>query len=399
VSECCAVDIAIVGGGLVGTPLAIMLARQGWSVALLEQKTQNKQNPGSKGYTALSDYTVQVLNAHQLWSQAAVDACPIRKVHVSHKGYFGSTCINGAQHGVNALGYVVDNALFLNSFQPALKESAVIRLSGAEVVSVEREQDCARVHYTFDSDSKPRSHPDSHSVECKLVVAVDGVSSLLRDAAGIATRHTDYDQVGVLGAVQLSQAHHEVAYERFTASGPLALLPLPGNCASFVYCISPDMRDSLNSVNDADFLDVLQREFGYRLGKFDGVSKRVFVPLVRIEAVQQHAHRLLLMGNAMRLLHPIAGQGYNLAMRDVSELIAVLNNTAIDPGGPRLLQTYASSRVADHKRVVRMTDLLARTFRGHASLPAHLRALGLLGLDRLPVLRNRFTRQSMGHYK
>lgn len=392
-SECLSVDIAIVGGGLVGTPLAIMLARQGWSVALLEQNAQNKQTPGSKGFTALSDHTVQVLKAHQLWSRAADDACAIRKVHVSHKGYFGSTCINSAQHAVNALGYVVDNAVFLTSFQPALTDSSVNRLSGAEVVSVERVTDCARVHYTCNSGSTA----SSNTMMCKLVVAVDGVSSLLRDAAGIATRHTDYDQVGVLGAVQLSQAHHEVAYERFTPSGPLALLPLPDNRASFVYCISPGMRDSLNSMSDTDFLDVLQREFGYRLGKFAGVSKRVFVPLVRIEAAQQHAHRLLLMGNAMRLLHPIAGQGYNLAMRDVSELTAVLNNTATDPGGPTLLQTYASSRIADHKRVVRMTDLLARTFRGHASLPAHIRALGLLGLDRLPMLRNRFTRQSMGH--
>jgi len=106
---------------------------------------------------------------------------------------------------------------------------------------------------------------------------------------------------------------------------------------------------------------------------------------------------MLLMGNALRLLHPVAGQGYNLAMRDVSELLAVLASSHIDPGDTTLLQHYASSRSKDHKRVVQMTDLLARTFRGHASLPAHVRALGLLGLDRIPPLRNRFVKQSMGH--
>lgn len=372
-----------------GTPLAIMLARLGWSVALLEQQSQHKPKPGSKGYTALADSTVRILKAHQLWSQASRNACPIRKVHVSHKGYFGSTCIDSAQHAVNALGYVVDNAVFIDSFQLALNESAVKRLTGAKVARVQYENDGAEVHYTCDSHS--------HLVKCKLVIAVDGVSSSLRDAAGIATVHTDYDQVGVLGVVQLSQAHHEVAFERFTPSGPLALLPLPDNYASFVYCINPDMRESISAMSDTEFLDALQCAFGYRLGQFVGLGERVYVPLVRIEAARQHAQRLLLMGNAMRLLHPVAGQGYNLAMRDVFELITVLDNTAIDPGDTTLLQAYAKTRVADQRQVVRMTDLLARIFRGQASMPAHLRALGLLGLDRLPLLRNRFTEQSMGH--
>lgn len=383
------VDIAIVGGGLVGTPLALMLARLGWSVAVIEQQTQNSPTLGSKGYTALSESTVQILNAHQLWSLASTNACAISKVHVSHKGYFGSTCISSAQISADALGYVVDNAVFLDSFKSALTQSMVKSIVGATVIQVEYENDCAQVHYTYDGSS--------HTLSCNLVVAVDGVSSLLRDAAGIATEHTDYDQVGILGVVQLSQPHREVAYERFTPSGPLALLPLPDNCASFVYCINPDMRETLHTMNDAEILEALQSAFGYRLGKFVCVGKRVFVPLVRIEAARQNAHRLLLMGNAMRLLHPVAGQGYNLAMRDVSELVVALDNTTIDPGDTALLQAYAHSRIADQQRVVRMTDLLARAFRGHASMPAHIRALGLLGLDRLPALRDRFARQGMGH--
>jgi len=149
-------------------------------------------------------------------------------------------------------------------------------------------------------------------------------------------------------------------------------------------------------MDDVDFLDVLQCEFGYRLGKFVSVGKRVFVPLVRIEAASQYAHRLLLMGNAMRLLHPVAGQGYNLAMRDVAQLLVALDNTGIDPGDAMLLQKYALSRTSDVRQVVRMTDLLARVFRGKASIPAHLRALGLLGLDRIPAFRNQFAEQSMG---
>lgn len=383
------VDIAIVGGGLVGTPLAIMLARVGWSVALIEQQSSESSVAGTKGYTALSESTVNTLAEQQLWEQAATTACAIDRVHVSHKGYFGSTQIDKQQLGVEALGYVVDNALFLASFQTALQHSTVQLLSSATVRQVEFESDHAAVHYSLNGQQ--------HVLNSRLVIAVDGVSSKIREAAGIATNHTDYDQVGVLGLVTLDQPHNNIAYERFTPSGPLAMLPRPNSTASFVYCINPDMQDTLIAMEDTDFLEELQNAFGYRLGKFSSVGKRVYVPLVRIEARQHVAHRLLLMGNALRLLHPIAGQGYNLAMRDVSAMLAMFNNTDIDPGNSLLLESFATSRSKDHSQVVQMTDLLARTFRGSASIPAHLRALGLLGLDRVPPLRNSFTQFSMGN--
>ena len=197
--------------------------------------------------------------------------------------------------------------------------------------------------------------------------------------------------------VEFSEDHANVAYERFTPSGPLALLPRPGRTASFVYCIDPENQDATQALSDEAFTHELQSAFGFRLGKFLSVGPRYFTPLVRIEAATQYATRLLLMGNAMRLLHPVAGQGYNLAMRDVEQLVNELNHTDIDPGEQNLLRSYAESRMQDHKQVVRMTDLLARTFRGQASIPAHLRALGLLGLDRIPALRTHFTERSMGH--
>ena len=390
-SEQNAVDIAIVGGGLVGTPLAIMLARLGWSVALLEKEPRGSATAGTRGYTALSDASVVTLSASGLWEQASLDACAIREVHVSHKGYFGSTRINSQEHAVNALGYVVDNAHFINSFQPALDASTVQCLDGASVERVEYASNQALIHYSRAEQKQ--------ALTCRLVIAVDGVSSSLRDAAGISTQHTDYDQVGVLGVVHLSQPHQHIAYERFTPSGPLALLPRPDNSASFVYCISPEMQDELQALDDAAFVQSLQAAFGHRLGKFTQVSKRVFVPLVRIEAAQQVSQRLVLLGNAMRLLHPVAGQGYNLAMRDVEQLVGSLSDTQADPGNADALLAFAQSRLSDHKQVVRMTDLLARTFRGKASLPAHARALGLLGLDRIAPLRKRFTEHSMGHVK
>lgn len=385
------VDIAIVGGGLVGTPLAILLARSGWSVALLEQHAGSATRAGMKGFTALSDSTVQLFQKQQLWERAASDACAIKRVHVSHKGYFGSTHIDSAQQSVDALGYVVDNAAFLESFDSALVASQIVRLSPAHVKRVEYGDETAVVHYLQENNTRV--------LNCRLVIAVDGVSSSLREAAGIATEHTDYDQVGILGVVSLEQPHQHVAYERFTPSGPLAMLPRPNNMASFVYCVNPDEQDGLRELGDTDFLETLQTAFGYRLGRFSAVSKRLFVPLVRIEAKQHVAKRLLLMGNALRLLHPVAGQGYNLAMRDAEALLHSLADTTIDPGSTALLQSFADARAKDHASVVRMTDLLARTFRGAASMPAHARALGLLGLDRFPPLRNRFTQRSMGHLR
>lgn len=387
-NELAAVDIAIVGGGLVGTPLSIMLANQGWSVALFEQQSNATTEPGSRGYTALSASTVSILVQQRLWQQASEDACAIKRVHVSHKGYFGSTQIDGERHQVDALGYVVDNARFLASFQSLLAHSSVHRFSASTVERVEYETASAKVHFVQAGDQQ--------TLQTRLVIAVDGVSSKLREAAGIATDHTDYDQVGILGVVSLNQPHNNVAYERFTPSGPLALLPRPDNTASFVYCINPDMQDGMRVLSDEDFLEKLQEAFGYRLGKFQSVGKRNYVPLVRIEARQQVGQRLVLMGNALRLLHPVAGQGYNLAIRDVEGLLANLSDINIDPGNSALLQQFAESRNKDHQQVVRMTDLLARTFRGSASIPAHMRALGLLGLDRIPPLRDQFTQKSMG---
>jgi len=390
VNENSAVDIAVVGGGLVGAPLAIMLASLGWKVALVEKAASTEQlTPGSRGYTALSDATVQLLSAHGLWARAAEDACAIEQVHVSHKGYFGSTHIDCRDHRVDALGYVVDNSLFGTVLRSQLESRGVQLFELTHVQQADYHQDHA-VLQCHRGDTVI-------SIESKLVVAVDGVDSELRSGAGIESHTTDYDQIGVLGLVQLAQDHEHVAYERFTPSGPLALLPRPDKRASFVYCVEPDRRHELMSMSDSEFISHLQNEFGFRLGRFKHIESRVVVPLVRVEAEKQTSQRLLLLGNSLRLLHPVAGQGYNLAMRDVQSLLRQLEDTSIDPGDGEMLKQFALSREDDHKRVVGLTDFLARAFRGKASLPAHARALALLGLDRLPPLKKRFTEQSMGY--
>ncbi len=387
------VDIAIVGGGLVGAPLALMLAAQGWSVALLEREARPRQFlSGSKGYTAVSHASVELLEAFDLWHTDTHRAQAIEQVHVSHKGYFGNTRISAHEHRVPALGYVVDNSDYLNSLEGQLRDSNVQLVSEALVQQTSFQPEHASVQYTEQSVTR--------ELTAQLVIGVDGVRSQVRQSAGIGTRQVDYEQVGVLGLLGLSTGHNNVAYERFTPSGPLALLPRPDNAASYVYCIDTKQQDEVNSWDDDTFLAHLQNEFGYRLGQFTQVHSRYTVPLMHISSSQQVAERLLLLGSAMRLMHPVGGQGYNLAMRDVGALLSLLGNNVgngkSDPGDSTALREYAAARQGDHEAVVRMTDALARTFRGKASLPAHLRSLGLLTLDMVSPLKNRFARYSMG---
>lgn len=385
------VDIAIVGAGLVGVPLALTLARQGWSVALLDAgnaAATDRPAPATgllQRCTALSLGTRQWFESCDLWSEVAVDACAIEQVHVSHKGYFGSTRLNAKELNADAVGYVVNNETFNAILLSQLQSSTIRYIPDARVSKVSYTDDSVSVHYA------------DKTLNARLLVAADGVSSVVRESAGIGTRQVDYEQAAILGTVQLQGQHHNVAYERFTDSGPLALLPRPGQYMSVVDCLNPGEREQVSGLSDSHYLQRLQQRFGYRLGRFAAMGPRFATPLVRIEARQQIAQRTVLLGNAMRLLHPVGGQGYNLAMRDVAQLQELLvcdGNT--DPGNASLLNRFVQLRQADQEVVVRFTDVLARGFRGKASLPAHARALGLVSLDTVAPLRQRFARRTMG---
>ncbi len=392
------VDIAIVGAGLVGTPLAGVLSAQGWSVTLLDANESTSSSSHSHAEapdlhqrcTALSLGTRLWLESQNLWSAIADDACPILQVHVSHKGYFGSTRLNADELNADAVGYVVNNRLVNERFVQQLNATSVQHVTGVRVNNVNVETDGVRVHF------------GDTSLKARLLIAADGVSSTIRQSVGVETHQVDYEQSAFLGTVQLDGDHNNIAYERFTSSGPLALLPRPAKTMSFVDCVDPDEREAIQSLSDGDYLQRLQQRFGYRLGAFRRVGPRTAVPLIRIEAATQIAERTVLLGNAMRLLHPVGGQGYNLAMRDVAQLCRLLkpvdqnDSLELDPGSAELLQQFSTSRQRDQQQVVQFTDILARGFRGKASLPAHVRALGLLSLDTLSPLRKQFAQRTMG---
>ena len=406
-------DIVIVGAGLVGTPLSLALSRQGYSVTLIDRESRHddtvvddvaKVSPGNASAnplhqqcTALSLHSQRWFAAHDLWSDLSKDATAIEQVHVSQRGYFGATRMCANDIGVDAVGYVVNNHVMLDALRQRLYASDVEHLAGTEVHRVVT----GGGHGSDSVTVECKQGNTTLNVNARLLIAADGVTSTVRESLGIAQQHTDYSQVGVLGNIELSDAHRHIAYERFTDSGPLAMLPRGSHHMSFVECIAEDDRAALEALSDKAYCAHLQSRFGHRLGPIKRVGPRYFTPLVRIEATRQMAERTLLLGNAARLLHPIAGQGYNLAIRDIEGLLSLLGTRSgceltKDPGSKVLLNSFVSQRQHDQRTVVRMTDLLARSFRGSASLPSHARSLGLIGLDAFAPLRQEFARRSMG---
>ena len=401
-------DIAVVGGGLVGAPLALALADSGWDVVLLERRATPSRPPAApldQRCTALSAGSVRWLERQGLWSALAADACPIRAVHVSHRGRFGATRLEAAEQGVDALGQTIENRTALAALEARLETGAVRRHLGVRVAHVEGDAQEARLHLVPSGPDDPdRPEAPADVLSARLVIGVDGTESDVRAALGIGVRRVDYRQSAVLGTLALGREHEHVAHERFTENGPLALLPRPGRTASFVECVSPSAGEALATFGDEAFIDHIQSRFGYRLGRFVACGPRSVVPLERIEATRQTAGRAVLLGNAVRLLHPIAGQGYNLALRDVATLVETLapgapgaaGATSSDPGEPSRLDAFAAARRGDQRRVVVLTDALARGFRGRNAALSHLRALALVGLDTVTPLRRRFARAAMG---
>ena len=400
-------DIVIVGAGLVGTPLSLALSRLGFSVTLIDREStqfdvsnnteaETTSNPLHQQCTAMSLGSQRWFAAHDLWAGIASDATAIEQVHVSQRGFFGATRMSASEFGVDAVGYVVNNRNMLRSLRALLSRSDVKHLSSTEFHRLEPGDDNDRDIVTVQCKQGEKTI----AVQAKLLIAADGVTSAVRESLGIAQQHSDYSQFGILGNVELSNAHGHIAYERFTDAGPLAMLPRGSHHMSFVECVSEDDKDTLQALSDDAYCSHLQSRFGHRLGVIERVGPRFFTPLVRIEATKQIADRALLLGNAARLLHPIAGQGYNLAIRDIECLLSLLANASESDlqslGSNSLLHDFVRQRQGDQQAVVRMTDILARSFRGSASLPSHVRSLGLMGLDSFAPLRQGFARRSMG---
>lgn len=380
--------VIIAGGGLVGALTALLLARgrQDWRIAVLEPQAQGPAQ--DKRTIALAAATVALLEQMGVWQQVAEKASPIEHIHVSDRGHLGMTRLHAAQHGVAAMGQVIAAATLNRALYDAcLQETNIEWLGGAWFERAERERDSMTVHYQ-------QQDTEAH-LTAQLLIGADGSRSQVRSDAAIGMHHTDYQQVGIIATLTLSQDLDGWAYERFTDTGPIALLPMPEQQASLVWSLNPEQAEQTMQLSDAEFLDACQQAFGYRAGRFVAVRYRVQYPLQLHLAESNISHRSVIIGNASHTLHPIAGQGFNLGVRDAIELSEQLL-TAQDPGQYRLLSIYNERRQQDYRRIIGLTDSLVRGFSNqHVPLVVG-RNVALFGLDNLPPLRHVFARQTMG---
>lgn len=384
-------QLAIVGGGLVGASLALALqagARaRGWRIVLIEPFAPGDawQPSYDARSSALSYGSRQIFERLGLWPLLAERAEAITQIQVSDRGRFGATRLSAADEGVPALGYVLENAWMGHCLWKALDPEVVEWRCPAEVTRMEALEAGYRLHLGDDS-----------SLDCELAILADGGRSGLREQLGIAVRHTAYEQSALIANVSPAEPHGGQAFERFTEQGPLALLPLPDERCALVWTRPPVDAERLQALSDRAFLSELQDAFGYRLGALRQVGARHVYPLALVEATEQVRPHLVVLGNAAHSLHPVAGQGFNLSLRDAQTLADSLLEGADGPGDFAVLQRYLRCQRQDQALTVGFSDGVTRLFGRGESLLVAGRTLGLLGLDLLPPAKRWFARQAMG---
>lgn len=382
-------DVIIVGAGLVGNSFACMLAHQGFKVALVEAKPKQAAANDNRSLV-LTHTSYQILKALGIWSAIAPNAYPIERVHVSHLGHFGACRFEAADFKMPVFGYVIPAVTLTHALEHAVSLLADITfLCPADVIAVQHKNDlvCLEIN----------SKDQVTTIVAPLVVAADGTQSKIRTLENITTKKYDYEQTAIIAQVSLAQDHEFTAYERLTPSGPLAILPRDGKNCGLVWTVANTQVASILALSDTEFLAQLQQRFGYRLGKLMAVTERRHYPLQLLYAAEQSRAGLVLLGNAAHTLHPLAGQGFNLGLRDAATLAEVLvqahrNNQPL--GEKSVLKEYEHWRQQDQQNTIRFTDWTVRLF-AHEILGS-MSSLGLLTLNSMPILKRRLLKKLMG---
>jgi len=388
-------DILIIGGGMVGASLAVALAPLPLRVGLIEAvEFESVAQPSYDDRSvALSYGSRRIFESLGVWSRLeARGATPIQHIHISDRGRFGFARLDAGEAGVEALGFVVENRVLGQALKPALAETANLTfICPAIVEDVAFAEDAASV--TFRRGDK------LETLSARLVVAADGGFSPVRNKAGIEAHRTDYHQTALVTNVTPELPHRNVAYERFTSSGPLAFLPMSENRCAVVWSLTPEKVEALLALDAAPFLMALQEQFGTRLGRLLRVGKRAAYPLALTKVREHIRPRLVLIGNAAHTVHPVAGQGFNLGLRDVAVLAQVLSEAqraGRDIGDLAVLENYARWRKRDNLAIATFTDGLVRTFSNDLAPLSFVRNLGLVAMDIFPPAKRALLRLSMG---
>jgi len=385
-------DIAIIGGGLVGASLALAVqyffAGRCPRMTLIEPFAPDTDHQPSfdARCTVLSFGSRLIYQTLGLWPKLCERAQPVEHIEVSSQGSFGRTSLAAAQEKVPALGYVVENAWLGHCLWQALENSVFVqRLCPAQVVRMQAHGKGFYLHVN-----------DGQVVDTPLAVLADGGRSGLREQLGIAQSSRDYRQSAIIASLSASMPHQNRAFERFGKTGPLALLPLAKNRLALVWSRRTEDAEHLLQLAPDDFLNELQDTFGWGLGSFSALGRRHAYPLELALAGEQVRPHLVLLGNAAHRLHPIAGQGYNLSLRDAFTLAETLAHSQEAPGSLATLQRFARRQRLDQQLTVTLSDRLPPLFASQQPLLRALYGPGLLALDLAPTLKSAFARQTMG---
>lgn len=413
-------DVVIIGGGMVGASLAVALKNTELSIAVIEpypisnDDPEIEEKPFQPSYdarsTALSWGSRLIYQQLGLWGQLSQHVTPIQKIHVSDRGRFGATRLAAKEYSVEALGYVVPNEWIGKTLISALNSlNNIDFICPAKVEGIERTESATRIKLSKRNNSTGQYELVEQAVTADLVVIADGGRSETCQKLGIEMQTESYGQHALVTNVTTSKHHGYEAYERFTEDGPMAMLPLgaanlseseraDARCA-LVWTLPEEQVESVMAMPDVEFIALLQDRFGYRLGKIEQVGVRHHYPLKLSQSSEQVRAGIVVVGNAAHALHPVAGQGYNLALRGVLSLAELIRNAANkgeNIGSLPVLQRYIKDRYIDQDKTILFSDKITRLFGDANAGVGLLRDMGLVGLDILPGAKRLFARQAMG---
>lgn len=381
-------DIVIVGGGPVGMVLSLLLAKQNIASTVLEARKQGAANQDTRAL-ALSFGTRRILEKLGVWQSLAVHATAINTIHVSQQGSIGRSLLRAEDYQQEALGYVLSYGALCTVLNAQMPGYPMIRfIDEAQAESITHDVDYAAVRY--------QRHDELHELSSALVVLADGGRSL-EAVAGLKRETKEYGHDALISKVSAELPHNNIAYERFTAQGPMALLPNGGRDFSLVWTGDRSYIASLLELSDAEFLAQFHAAFGDRVGRFLSVGKRMTFPLRLSQLQETDTPHLVVVGNAAQTMHPVAGQGFNVGLRDAEVLARHISKADDALGSSEMLAAYRTDRKTDTKNGLLFTDFLVNIFSNDIPVISALRSAGIGMFDLVkPVKRLLVSKMSFG---
>ncbi len=385
-------DIVIVGGGLVGMSLVVGLAKSPCKVLLLEQNPtaplhDNILDLRTTGLTRSSEKMFVQLG---IWKKIATAATAIERLDISEQGNFGGARIDANQHNISPIGYMVPNHHLMKVLSSEVAQLANLSVfSPASCEAIERQENGYKVTFKLDGELK--------QVRTNLLVGADGANSKVRELLGITATHKKYQQSAIITNIQIQKPHNNIAYERFTQHGPLAVLPIQQDYCALIWTQPEKEVEHYLQMDDQCFMQTLQKAFGYRLGKFSAVGRRAAYPLSMTASDDLTREHAVLIGNAAQTVHPVAAQGFNLGLRDVHTLVHMLIEKQFKPElFNQMLVEYQQQRQPDRQHVMRLTDGLTRVFSPQVWPAKLLRGFGVRLIGSLSAAQRSVLRRNMG---